>query len=90
MQCYDNLMGLNIVTYDGVGSHLSQCCDTIQAQGDIMGIMGDCVGGGCDTAQRLGCLAEKRNPQKLQRGLKGFKIYVSRNENVSFTRSTQY
>ena len=49
--------------------------------------MGDCVGGGCDTAQRLGCLAEKRNPQKLQRGLKGFKIYVSRNENVP---STQY
>lgn len=44
--------------------------------------MGDCVGGGCDTAQRLGCLAERRNPQKLQRGLKGFKIYVSRNENV--------
>ena len=85
MQCYDNLMGLNIVTYDGGGSHLSQCCDTIQ--GDIMG---DCVGGGCDTAQRLGCLAEKRNPQKLQRGLKGFKIYVSRNENVYSTRSTQY
>ena len=51
------------------------------------GIMGDCVGGGCDTVQRLGCLAERRNPQKLQRGLKGFKIYVSRNENVS---SSQY
>ena len=45
--------------------------------------MGGGVGGDGDTVQRLGCLAERRNPQKLQRGLKGFKIYVSRNEKVS-------
>ena len=45
--------------------------------------MGGGVGGDGDTVQRLGCLEERRNPQKLQRGLKGFKIYVSRNEKVS-------
>ena len=54
---------------------------------DTGGIMGGGVGGKCDTEQRLGCLAERRNPQKLQRALKGsgFKIYVSRNEKVSFS-----